>query len=180
MMFTKTIGIAAAFATLASALPSGMVTRSDGAPGGSVVITNTLDHDIYAWSVAQDVGPMQTISANGGTLSEEWRTNPNGGGVSIKLAADKAQKDVLQFEYTQSKDTIFWDMSCIDMGTDSVFTEYGFAVKPTDSGGDSTSCPTAVCKAGDANCAAAYLQPTDDHATHGCPIDTGLSVTIGQ
>ncbi|KAJ5156009.1 hypothetical protein N7492_008812 [Penicillium capsulatum] len=180
MMFTKTIGLAAAFATLASALPSGMVRRNNNASGGSVLITNTLDHDIYAWSVSDDVGPMQTISANGGTLSEKWRTNPNGGGISIKLASDKAQKDVLQFEYTQSSDTIFWDMSCIDMGTDSIFTQYGFAVDPTDSGGNSKSCPTVSCKAGDANCAAAYLKPTDDHATHGCPLDTGLALTIGQ
>lgn len=183
-MFTKTIGVAAALATLATALPSGMVRRtSNTAPSGSVVITNTLDHDIYAWSVTDNVGPMQTISANGGTLSEKWRTNSNGGGVSIKLADNKNQDDVLQFEYTQSSDTIFWDLSCIDMDKNdqgSIFTTYGFAVEPSNSGSDKSSCPTAICKAGDKKCAAAYLQPTDDHATHGCPIDTGLALTIGE
>lgn len=181
MMFTKTIGLAAAFATLASALPSGMVKRNSTVPaGGTVLITNNLDKDVYAWSVSQDVGPMQTLSANGGTFTEAWRTNPDGGGISIKLATDPSQSDVLQFEYTQSTDTIFWDLSCINMESDSEFTQYGFSVLPSDSGNDSTSCPTAVCKAGDSNCAAAYLQPTDDHATHGCPIDTGLALTIGQ
>lgn len=179
MMFTKTFGIAAVFATLASALPSGMmVRRNDTVPAsGSVLITNSLQSDIYAWSVSQDVGPMQTIKAGGGTYSEQWQTNPNGGGISIKIATDPSQSDVLQFEYTQAADTIFWDLSCINMGSDSEFTKYGFAVLPSE--GASDSCPTAVCTAGDANCASAYLQPTDDHATHGCPIDTGLALTIG-
>lgn len=180
MMFTKTFGIAAAFATLASALPSGMmVRRNDTVPAsGSVLITNNLNMDVYAWSVTDSVGPMQTLSANGGTYSEDWQTNPNGGGVSIKLATDPSQSDVLQFEYTQATDTIFWDLSCINMESGSEFTQYGFSVLP--SVGASDSCPSAVCSAGDSNCAAAYLFPTDDHATHGCPIDTGLALTIGQ
>lgn len=179
MMFTKTFGIAAAFATLASALPSGMmVRRNDTASAGSVSITNNLNQDIYAWSVAQDAGPMQTLSANGGSYSEHWRTNPNGGGVSIKLATHPDQSDVLQFEYTQAPDTIFWDLSCINMGTDSEFTKYGFSVIP--STGESSSCPSAVCHAGDSACAAAYLQPDDNAATHGCPLNTGLALTIGQ
>ncbi|KAJ5240155.1 hypothetical protein N7468_004774 [Penicillium chermesinum] len=181
MMFTKTFGLAAVFATMASALPSGVIRRGGPAPpSGSVLITNNLNQDVYAWSVADTAGPMQTLSANGGTYTEAWRANPNGGGVSIKLATDPNQSDVLQFEYTESTDTIFWDLSCINMGTGSEFTKYGFSVLPSDSGSDSKSCPSAVCKAGDSACAAAYLQPTDDHATHGCPIDTGLALTIGQ
>jgi hypothetical protein len=176
MMFTKSLGLAALFTTIASALPNGIVRR-DGASGGSVQITNNLTQDVYAWSVTDQVGPMQVISANGGQYSEQWQTNPNGGGVSIKLAADPEQHDVLQFEYTEAGDTIFWDLSCIDMGSGTKFTDFGFAVEPTD---ESSSCPKAICKAGDSACSAAYLQPTDDHATHGCPIDTGLSLTIGQ
>ncbi|KAJ5902992.1 hypothetical protein N7504_005375 [Penicillium tannophilum] len=181
MMFTKTFGLAAAFATLASALPSGMmVKRNDTQPAsGTVLITNNLAQDIYAWSVSDDVGPMQTLSANGGTYAEAWRTNPNGGGISIKLATNPDQSDVLQFEYTESTDTIYWDLSCINMEANSEFTQYGFSVLPSDSG-NSNDCPSAVCTAGDSACAAAYLQPTDDHATHGCPIDTGLALTIGQ
>lgn len=183
MMFTKTFGIAAAFATLASALPSGMTMerRNSTAPAsGSVLITNNLNMDVYAWSVSSNVGPMQTLPAKGGTYTEAWRTNPNGGGISIKLATDPSQSDVLQFEYTVSSDIIYWDLSCINMQSNSEFTKYGFSVLPSDSGGNSDSCPTAVCKAGDKQCAAAYLQPTDDRATHGCPIHTGLALTIGQ
>ena len=177
MMFTKTIGLAAAFATLASALPSGMVKRNSTVPaGGTVLITNNLDKDVYAWSVSQDVGPMQTLSANGGTFTEAWRTNPDGGGISIKLATDPSQSDVLQFEYTQSTDTIFWDLSCINMESDSEFTQYGFSVEPSQS---SSSCPSVSCQAGDSNCAQAYLTPTDNQATHGCPIDTSFTLSIG-
>ncbi|KAJ5751646.1 hypothetical protein N7520_008563 [Penicillium odoratum] len=180
MMFTKTFGLAAAFATLATALPSSMVKRNETAPAsGSVLITNNLSQDIYAWSVSNDVGPMQTLTANGGTYSEAWRTNPDGGGISIKLSTSPNQSDVLQFEYTQSTDTIYWDLSCINMEANSEFTQYGFSVLPSDSG-NSGSCPSAVCQAGDSACSAAYLQPTDDHATHGCPLDTGLALNIGQ
>jgi hypothetical protein len=176
MMFSKSLGLAALFATIASALPNGIVRR-DGASGGGVTITNNLGQDIYAWSVTDQVGPMETIPANGGQYSEQWKTNPNGGGVSIKLASDPQQDDVLQFEYTVAPDTIFWDLSCINMESGNLFTDSGFAVQPTD---ETSSCPKAICAAGDSACSAAYLQPTDDHATHGCPLDTGLSLILGQ
>ncbi|KGO42187.1 hypothetical protein PEX1_046280 [Penicillium expansum] len=181
MMFTKTLGFAALFSAMASALPQDMMVRRQGMvrrDGGGVTITNNLAQDVYAWSVAGDVGPMQTITSGGGTYSETWRTNPNGGGISIKLALDPNQNDVLQFEYTEAGDTIFWDMSCIDMQAgNNKFTEFGFSVIPS---GESSTCPTAICKAGDTACSAAYLTPTDDHATHGCPIDTALNLSLGQ
>lgn len=179
-MFTKTFGIAAAFAAVASALPNGLankVRRDDVATGGSVLITNNLNVDVYAWSVTDVSGPMLVLPANGGVYTEAWKLNPNGGGVSIKLSTDPNQQDVLQFEYTQAVDTIFWDLSCINMGSDSQFTKYGFAVQPTDA---TSSCPSAICAAGDTACSDAYLLPYDDWATHGCPINTGLSLTIGQ
>ncbi|KAJ5773580.1 hypothetical protein N7457_008476 [Penicillium paradoxum] len=180
MMFTKTLGLAALFSAIASALPQDMMVRRSGMvkrEGGGVTITNNLQQDVYAWSVAGDVGPMQTIKSGGGTLSETWRKNPNGGGISIKLALDPEQHDVLQFEYTDAGDTIFWDLSCIDMKSSNKFTNYGFAVRPSD---ETSTCPKAICKAGDTACSAAYLIPTDDHATHGCPIDTALDLSIGQ
>ncbi|KAJ5695014.1 hypothetical protein N7455_002083 [Penicillium solitum] len=180
MMFTKTLGLAALFSTIVSALPQDMVRRSGMVrrDGGGVKITNNLAQDVYAWSVAGDVGPMQTITSGGGTYSETWRTNPNGGGISIKLALDPEQNDVLQFEYTEAGDTIFWDMSCIDMQAgNNKFTDFGFSVIPSD---ETSTCPTAICTAGDTACSAAYLQPTDDHATHGCPINTALDLNIGQ
>jgi hypothetical protein len=181
MMFTKTLSLAALFSTIASALPQDMMVRREGMVkrdgGGGVKITNHLKQDVYAWSVDGGVGPMETIKSNGGVYDEKWRTNPNGGGISIKLALDQAQHDVLQFEYTAAGDTIFWDVSCIDMDSSNKFTSFGFAVQPSN---ESSNCPKAICKAGDTACSAAYLVPTDDHATHGCPIDTALELTIGQ
>ncbi|KAF7121604.1 hypothetical protein CNMCM5793_009074 [Aspergillus hiratsukae] len=179
MMFTKTF-IAAAFATLSTALPhviqrSGNTTSSTS--GAGVQIVNNLSQTVYAWSVADSVSDMHTLSAGGGSYSEQWRTNGNGGGVSIKLSTKPDQSDVLQFEYTQAGDTIFWDMSCIDMAANSEFTKYGFTVTPSQSGGN---CPSVNCKAGDAACAEAYLQPKDDHATHGCPISTSFVLNIGN
>jgi hypothetical protein len=179
MMFTKTLGLAALFSTIASALPQDMMVRRAGMvtrDGGGVKITNNLDQPVYAWSVSSDVGSMQTINSGGGVYTEDWRTNPNGGGISIKLALDQQQTDVLQFEYTTAGDTIFWDLSCINMESGNQFTSKGFSVQPSD---ETSTCPKAVCKAGDSACSAAYLQPTDDHATHGCPINTSLDLAIG-
>lgn len=174
MMFTKAL-VAATLATLAAALPQPSVVRRDG--GGGVTIVNNMDSDVYAWSVANSVSNMHTLSAGGGSYTESWQSNSNGGGVSIKLSTSQDQTDVLQFEYTQGGETIFWDMSCIDMDRDaSTFTKNGFDVSPSQT---SDNCPAVNCHAGDATCAAAYLQPKDDHATHGCPIDTSFVLTLG-
>jgi hypothetical protein len=173
MMFIKTMGLAAVFAAMASALPQSQIVRRD---GGGVTIVNNLQQDIYAWSVADTVSPMQVLTSGGGVYSEDWRVNPNGGGISIKLSLDQEQQDVLQFEYTEAGDTIFWDMSCINMESSSAFINSGFAVTPS---AESSTCPSAICAPGDAACSAAYLQPFDDYATHGCPIGTGLNLVIG-
>lgn len=172
MIFSK-LGLATTFAALSAALPHTIQARD----GGSVEIVNNLEHDVYAWSVTDRAGDMKTLSAGGGSYSEPFQTNSNGGGVSIKLSTQPDQTDVLQFEYTEGGDTIFWDMSCIDMGSNSKFTDYGFTVEPSATG---ANCPSVNCHAGDKSCADAYLQPKDDHATHGCPIDTSFKVNIGN
>ncbi|KAE8352775.1 hypothetical protein BDV28DRAFT_134485 [Aspergillus coremiiformis] len=173
MMFTKTVTLAA-LASLATALPA---TVKRGGSSGGVNIINNLGDTVYAWSVSDRVSNMHTLSASGGNYQESWQTNSNGGGISIKLSTKPDQSDVLQFEYTQSGDTIFWDMSCIDLGKDSTFTKYGFSVTPSTTNGN---CPSVNCAAGDTACAQAYLKPDDDHATHGCPIDTSFTVQIGS
>ncbi|KAI9929209.1 hypothetical protein ASPWEDRAFT_49153 [Aspergillus wentii DTO 134E9] len=173
MLFSKIFSMAAAFA-VASALPH-TVSRRGGS--GGVTIVNNLNQDVYAWTVSNRAGNMQTLSAGGGSMQQDWKTNSNGGGISIKLSTSPSQEKVLQYEYTQSGDTIFWDMSCIDMGSDSEFTKYGFTVEPSQT---SANCPAVNCKAGDSACAEAYLKPDDNHATHGCPIDTTFKLMIGN
>ncbi|KAB8228335.1 hypothetical protein BDV23DRAFT_185213 [Aspergillus alliaceus] len=169
MIFSKMVAPIAALASLSSALPA--VKR--GGSGGVNIINNLAD-TVYAWSVSDRVSNMHTLSAGGGNYQESWQSNDNGGGISIKLATSQDQNSVVQFEYTQAGDTIFWDMSLINLSADSEFTKHGFSVIPSDSG-----CPSVTCAAGDTACAAAYLKPDDDHATHGCPIDTQFTVNIG-
>lgn len=181
MMFFNKLGlIITSLAALTSALPHGTIKARNGTStgnGGGVEIVNNMEFNVYAWSVSNRAGEMKTLSAGGGSYSEPWQTNSNGGGVSIKLSTQPNQDDVLQFEYTQGGDTIFWDMSCINMGTDSKFTEYGFTVEPSET---TENCPSVNCHAGDKDCADAYLQPKDDHATHGCPINTSFKMNIGN
>ncbi|KAL4942253.1 hypothetical protein BDV06DRAFT_192612 [Aspergillus oleicola] len=175
MMFSKAL-VAASLATVVAALPQPTVIRRQG--GGGVTIVNNMDTDVYAWSVSNSASNMQTLSANGGSYNENWQDNSNGGGISIKLSTSQEQVDVLQFEYTQSGETIFWDMSCIDMDrASSTFTKHGFDVSHTSQ--TTNDCPAVSCHAGDTTCAEAYLQPKDDHATHGCPIDTSFTLTLG-
>jgi hypothetical protein len=56
----------------------------------------TADHALHTLGKGRGDGGEE----GGGVYSETWRTNPNGGGISIKLALDQDQHDVLQFEYT--------------------------------------------------------------------------------
>ncbi|KAF9885352.1 hypothetical protein FE257_012969 [Aspergillus nanangensis] len=167
-MFTKALSLAAV-AGLSNALPH--VERQ---AAGGVLIVNNMDIPVYAWSVADGPVEMMTLPALGGSYTEQWRTNSNGGGISIKLSTDPVQSDVLQFEYTEAGDTIFWDMSAVDLSLESIFTDRGFFVTPSD-----PICPAVTCQAGDKACSEAYLQPFDDHATHGCPINTFLTLNLG-
>ncbi|OKL62660.1 hypothetical protein UA08_01631 [Talaromyces atroroseus] len=149
------------------------VNSSNGS-SGSVNIQNNMGSTMYLWSVSENADPMITVQP-GGSYSESWRTNPDGGGISIKMAMKPEQVDVLQYEYTLQGDTIFWDLSCIDMGTSSQFTTAGFAVTSSDS-----TCPSATCQPGDSACADAYLVPDDNQATHGCPAGTQMNLNIGS
>ncbi|KAE8148189.1 hypothetical protein BDV25DRAFT_158837 [Aspergillus avenaceus] len=177
MMFKNVFSLAA-IASIATALPT-MERRSSNASTagtGGVNIVNNMDCTVYAWSVSDSVSHMHTLSAGGGSYHESWRLNDNGGGISIKLATEPHQGDILQFEYTQNLEAnqIFWDMSAINMAQDNDFTKAGFSVSP--SHGD---CPGVFCAAGDTQCAEAYLKPDDDHATHGCVLDTDFTVQLG-
>jgi len=99
---------------------------------------------------------MVTIPA-GGTYSENWRTNPDGGGISVKVSTTPNIDDVLQYEYTLSGSTIFWDLSCINMLINNLLSTVGFSVTS-----DNSDCVSDVCAAGDLQCAAAYLFPDDN------------------
>lgn len=111
---------------------------------------------------------------NGGTYSENWRINPAGGGVSVKVSTTPNIADVLQYEYTLSGSTIFWDLSSINMSLNNLLSTVGFSVTS-----ENTNCVSDVCAAGDLLCAATYLFPADNKATHGCPANTQMIFKIG-
>ncbi|RDW74478.1 putative antigenic thaumatin domain protein [Aspergillus mulundensis] len=168
MLFSKILSLAATLAT-ASALPVNAVPR--GISGG-VTIINNLSQDVYLWSVSATSSPMVTLPS-GQAYQETWQTNPNGGGVSIKLGCTQDGSDVLQYEYTQAGNVLFWDMSSINLNANSPLIAAGFGVTIDDS-----SCDTVTCAPGDANCSESYQFP-DDHNTRACSTSAAYTLTLG-
>jgi hypothetical protein len=169
-MFFSNVVISSILAAAATALPH---RARDSSSSGSVQIVNNYDTDIYVWSTSAESGDMQTIKSGGGTYSENWQTNPNGGGISIKMSTSESKDSVLQFEYTLDSDKLFWDLSSINMDSSSEFVKNGFSAIPSDS-----SCSTATCEAGDSNCAQSYQHP-DDVNTLSCSTDAQYTLTLG-
>ena len=116
---------------------------------------------------------MQTLPASGGTYTEQWRTNSNGGGISIKMATTTSLDSVLQFEYTENDGTVWWDLSSINLEADSLFVSSGFEVTTDDS-----SCSSATCQAGDVECQDAYQKP-DDVDTRSCSSSAAFKMVLG-
>ncbi|KAJ5594968.1 uncharacterized protein N7459_001176 [Penicillium hispanicum] len=141
-------------------------------PGG-VEVVNNAGQPIYLWSVSQESGEMQTLDHGSQPWSHKWEINPDGGGISVKVATDPSGLSVLQFEYTWTGSEVYWDMSSINLSKDSVFVKKGFSVDT-----DSDSCIGISCAAGDAWCAESY-QHSDDVDTHACDAETGFTLTVG-
>ncbi|KAK4864363.1 hypothetical protein LT330_009890 [Penicillium expansum] len=148
-------------------------SSSPTATGSGLSIVNNLSENVYLWVVTETAGEMQTVASGATFTSNTWLTNTNGGGISIKMSTTEVCDDVLQFEYTQSGDVLFWDMSSINLLKTSTFVQAGFAVTISDS-----SCPTATCAPGDADCSESYQQP-DDVNTLACGIDAAYTLTLG-
>ncbi|KAE8332660.1 hypothetical protein BDV39DRAFT_166657 [Aspergillus sergii] len=156
----------------ASASSSASASASTSASGsGNVQIVNNLGSTVYLWSTSASASEAQTISS-GGTYSEAWKTESTGG-ISIKMATTDSETSVLQFEYTADGDTVYWDLSSINLDSDSEFITAGFSATPSDS-----SCSSASCSAGDTDCADSYQQP-DDTDTNSCSASAGITVTLG-
>lgn len=183
-MFTKAIGLLAALSAVASAVPTShgrrhnhgheVMRRQDATiTSNGIEITNNMDQTIYLWSVSDVSSSMYTINS-GESYSESWQTNPDGGGVSIKMSLSEDESDVLQYEYTLEDPIIWWDLSLINMDEGSEFTTVGFSVTSDDS-----SCESATCAPGDLACGAAYLYPTDNDATHACQSVDLLKLALG-
>ena len=169
-MIFSNVFITSVLAATAAALPH----RARDSGSGSVQFVNNMGSDVYLWTTSANPGSMNTLNSGGGTYSEQWQTNSNGGGISIKLSTTQSDTDsVLQFEYTVDSDTLYWDLSSINMDSSSPFVEGGFSVTPSDS-----SCTSATCAAGDSNCADSYQHP-DDVNTNSCSTGATYVVTLG-
>ncbi|OOQ83527.1 antigenic thaumatin domain protein [Penicillium brasilianum] len=147
-------------------------TSTSTSTGNGINIVNNLDQTVYLWSTSDTSSDMQTLTS-GSTYTETWRTNSDGGGISIKMATSTSESSVLQFEYTKSDETLWWDLSSINLDSDSEFITSGFAVTTDDS-----SCTTASCAAGDTDCADSYQNP-DDVDTRSCSASAAFTMTIG-
>ena len=186
MLFSNGLFLGA-FAMTATALPhvqqrdatptssaSASPSASAGGGGGGVQIINNMDQDVNLWSTDDSAGDQQHVSGGGGTHEEKFKTNDNGGGISIKMSTTGSKESVLQFEYTGDGDQVFYDLSSINMDPESAFVKSGFSVEPDDS-----SCESSTCEPGDANCNETYQKPDDDHNTKACPSGTTFVVTLG-
>lgn len=162
-MYSKTIFAAAALASFAPTLVAGL---------GQAIIKNQCDRPIHVWSIADEAVDKSEVVDAGAEYSEEYKTNDNGGGISIKIAFEDSHDDVSQFEYTlsPSDSKVFYDLSNID---GYPFQEGGASITPSDD-----SCPAVTCPAGVSECKDAYNQPFDDHATKGCSDSTDLTLTL--
>lgn len=147
-------------------------TSSPAPTGSGVTIVNNLPETVYLWVVSDTSGEMQTLPS-GESFSDSWLINSNGGGISIKISSTEVCDSVLQFEYTQSGDVLFWDLSSINLLKDSAFVDAGFGVTISDK-----SCPTATCAPGDAYCVESYQLP-DDVNTLACGADNAYTLTLG-
>ncbi|KAI5306169.1 hypothetical protein KEM56_002008 [Ascosphaera pollenicola] len=139
---------------------------------GSVNIKNNCGKPIYLWSVADADVKSESIQ-DGGSYSEHFRQNSNGGGISIKLSDDQSGSKVSQFEYTlQGDDKVYFDWSNID---GYPFAQGGVKVTPSETSGD---CPNVECAPGVEHCDSVYNKPDDDFATHGCSNKVNFDVEL--
>ncbi|KAI9830544.1 MAG: hypothetical protein M1819_005502 [Sarea resinae] len=161
-MYAKSIAVATALAAFTSVVSAGTAT-----------VQNNCGYDVYVWSVADQAdAPMTTLNSGNPSYSEAFRTNGNGGGISIKLSTQNDQSTVTQFEYTLSSDesNVYYDLSNIN---GNPFEQGGTSLTPSDS-----SCTSVSCAAGVSDCTGAYNQPDDNWATQGCSSSTDLTLTL--
>lgn len=164
--------VSSAPASTSTVSPSTVSTAAS-ATGSGLNILNNMDETVYLWVVTETQGEMQTLASGESFDGHTWLTNSNGGGISIKISTSELCDSVLQFEYTQTGDVLYWDLSSINLLKTSAFITSGFGVTISDS-----SCTDATCAAGDANCIESYQHP-DDVNTLACGVNNAYTLTLG-
>ncbi|KAL1956618.1 hypothetical protein VTO42DRAFT_6965 [Malbranchea cinnamomea] len=163
-MHFKAIFLSAALAAVAPTFAEGNL--------GNAIVRNQCHRPIHIWSIADSNQQKSEIVQPGGVYSEQYKTNGNGGGISIKIAYEDSQNDVSQFEYTlaPAEGKVYYDLSNIN---GYPFQAGGASIIPSDG-----SCPRVNCPPGVKECKDAYNQPFDDHATKACSDSTDLTLTL--
>ena len=139
-----------------------------------ITVINNLSKNLFLWSVADGVAPMHTLYAYGGNYHEDWRMNPKGGAISIKVAFTPSMDDILQFEYSLGE-KVSWDLSSIDMKKDSLFRKVGFSSWPS----DTTGCAAAICPPNGTTCKDSFEQVSDTQVIRTCRSDINIITYIG-
>ncbi|KAJ5720399.1 uncharacterized protein N7483_008333 [Penicillium malachiteum] len=152
---------------------SDVVESATATSGSGVKIYNNMNETVYLWTTSEVSEGMNTLIPKGGSYYENWQINSDGGGISIKMGTDTEEQSVLQFEYTKEDETLWWDMSSINLDKDSAIVKYGFAVTSNDA-----SCSTVTCDAGDSDCSESYQHP-DDIDTLSCTSSAAFVLTLG-
>ncbi|PLB44807.1 cyanamide hydratase [Aspergillus steynii IBT 23096] len=149
--------------------------KSQLAPGHVIISSNLKSVKIHAWSVSNKIDKELNVGPGGGTYLEEYRFNPNGGGISIKMSEKGNLDNIIQFEYTRKDDKIWWDVSYVNhkVNSGSAIVAAGFSVTS-----NKKDCPQVHCRPGDENCQGIYHSPYDDWAAYGCPLDAILHMKI--
>ncbi len=140
---------------------------------GTAAIENRCDVEVYIWSIANV--PNDTINylePNIGSYNETYRVNPNGGGISLKIATVPDDSFITQFEYTYHPENpiLAYDISNIN---GYPFKNWGLYLSPS-----SWDCSSITCDPGVALCPDVYNQPNDDFAVKSCDVSANLTLTL--
>jgi hypothetical protein len=140
---------------------------------GTAFIENWCDVEVYVWSVADVTNnTMNPLAPTVGDYNETYRTNPNGGGISLKIATAPVDSYITQFEYTYHADnpSIYYDVSNVN---GYPFEAWGLALSPSE-----PNCSSISCDPGVPLCPQVFNKPNDTFAIKGCDISTNLTLTL--
>lgn len=139
---------------------------------GDVIISNHCPNSVYATEVGSSQTALRTLIPNQSTVFPiEVRDD---GGFSIKITTTNLDNGVLQFEYTEQDDELWWDLSLIDKGNGTrMFVEEGINATTSCEGGKNVDCP-----AGDSCCHEVYQKPDDNQVIRVCEGYANITVNL--
>ena len=124
---------------------------------GTAFIENWCNFEVYVWSVANVTNnSINNLAPTIGDYSETYRTNPNGGGISLKIATTWNDSYITQFEYTYNttNPNVYYDISNVN---GYPFEAWGLALSQS-----TLNCSSIFCDAGVDLCPDVYNKPDDD------------------